>query len=108
MTVATGRRPVGDMLREWLTRRRLSQLDLALPAEIASVNGAPPELPAAASLLSDGVAQELVRPPANMLRASLHADGRAPINLIRTHRLSKRRNGRPEITAGLRAFDARS
>jgi exonuclease SbcD len=33
---------------------------------------------AAVSLLSDGIAPELMRPPANMLRASLHPDGLAP------------------------------
>src|SRR5947208_25191 len=29
-------RPIGDHLREWRTRRRLSQLDLALEAEIST------------------------------------------------------------------------
>src|SRR5215217_3842492 len=29
-------RPVGDLLREWRTRRRLSQMDLALDAEIST------------------------------------------------------------------------
>ena len=29
-------RPVGDLLREWRQRRRLSQLDLALDAEIST------------------------------------------------------------------------
>jgi transcriptional regulator with XRE-family HTH domain len=29
-------RPVGDLLREWRTRRRLSQMDLALEAEIST------------------------------------------------------------------------
>jgi transcriptional regulator with XRE-family HTH domain len=156
MTMATDRRPVGDMLREWRTRRRLSQLDLALQAEISSRHlsfletgrsapsremvlrladqldvplrdrndlllaaGFAPVYPhgsldsaemapvrdavrhvlaghepfpavavdrtwnlldanAAASLLSDGIAPELMRPPANMLRASLHPEGLAP------------------------------
>src|SRR4051794_13761776 len=32
----TETRPVGDLLREWRTRRRLSQLDLALDAEIST------------------------------------------------------------------------
>lgn len=32
----TATRPVGDLLREWRRRRRLSQLDLALEAEISS------------------------------------------------------------------------
>ncbi|HEX6998998.1 MAG TPA: helix-turn-helix transcriptional regulator [Gammaproteobacteria bacterium] len=32
---AQGRRPVGALLREWRTRRRLSQLDLALDADIS-------------------------------------------------------------------------
>src|ERR1700756_2531711 len=35
MTMATGQ-PVGDLLREWRQRRRLSQLDLALEAEIST------------------------------------------------------------------------
>src|SRR3954471_23407469 len=34
MSVTT--RPVGDLLREWRQRRRLSQLDLALDAEISA------------------------------------------------------------------------
>lgn len=34
MTLAT--RPVGDLLREWRQRRRMSQLDLALEAEIST------------------------------------------------------------------------
>src|SRR4026209_606428 len=29
-------RPIGDLLREWRQRRRLSQLDLALDAEIST------------------------------------------------------------------------
>ena len=40
MTVASTRyqprRPVGDLLREWRQRRRLSQLDLAIQAEISA------------------------------------------------------------------------
>src|SRR5260370_40133064 len=40
MSVATTRyrphRPVGDLLREWRQRRQLSQLDLALAAEISA------------------------------------------------------------------------
>src|SRR5262249_13640335 len=31
-----GRRPVGELLREWRERRRLSQLDLAIQAEISA------------------------------------------------------------------------
>lgn len=31
-----GRRPVGELLREWRERRRLSQLDLANQAEISA------------------------------------------------------------------------
>jgi transcriptional regulator with XRE-family HTH domain len=33
---ATGRRPVGELLREWRERRRLSQLDLAIQADISA------------------------------------------------------------------------
>jgi transcriptional regulator with XRE-family HTH domain len=155
-SVTVERRAVGDLLREWRTRRRLSQLDLALQAEISARHlsfvetgrsapsrdmvlrladqldvplrdrnslllaaGFAPAYPqatldsaemapvreavrhvlgghepfpaiavdrmwnlldsnAAASLLSDGIAPELMRPPANMLRASLHPDGLAP------------------------------
>jgi transcriptional regulator with XRE-family HTH domain len=36
MTDTVAARPVGDLLREWRQRRRLSQLDLALDAEISS------------------------------------------------------------------------
>jgi transcriptional regulator with XRE-family HTH domain len=32
----TGRRPVGELLREWRERRRLSQLDLAIQADISA------------------------------------------------------------------------
>jgi transcriptional regulator with XRE-family HTH domain len=31
-----GRRPVGELLREWRERRRLSQLDLAIQADISA------------------------------------------------------------------------
>lgn len=34
--MATARRPIGEQLREWRMRRRLSQLDLALDAEISA------------------------------------------------------------------------
>src|SRR5688500_7922628 len=33
---ATAQRPVGDLLREWRQRRRLSQLDFSVEAEISS------------------------------------------------------------------------
>ena len=33
---APGRRPVGELLREWRERRRLSQLDLAIQADISA------------------------------------------------------------------------
>jgi transcriptional regulator with XRE-family HTH domain len=150
------RRPVGGMLREWRTRRRLSQLDLALLAEISPRHlsfvetgrsapsrdmvlrltghlgvplrdrnglllaaGYAPAYPEASldseemaavraavrhvlaahepfpamavdrawnlldandavRLFTDGIAAEILRPPANMLRASLHPDGLAP------------------------------
>ena len=37
MTMAQqGRRPVGELLRQWRERRRLSQLALALDAEIST------------------------------------------------------------------------
>ena len=36
MTIAVDRRPVGEMLRGWRRRRRLSQLELALEAEVSS------------------------------------------------------------------------
>jgi len=35
-THAPGRRPVGELLREWRERRRLSQLDLAIQADISA------------------------------------------------------------------------
>jgi transcriptional regulator with XRE-family HTH domain len=35
-TAAPGSRPVGEMLREWRERRRLSQLDLSIQADISS------------------------------------------------------------------------
>jgi len=33
---APGTRPVGELLREWRERRRLSQLDLAIQADISA------------------------------------------------------------------------
>ena len=36
MATAASARPIGDLLREWRQRRRLSQLELALEAEISS------------------------------------------------------------------------
>ncbi|MGI8416746.1 MAG: helix-turn-helix domain-containing protein [Nakamurella sp.] len=36
MTVATARQPVGLLLRQWRERRRISQLELSLQAEISS------------------------------------------------------------------------
>ena len=156
MTALAPDRMVGDMLREWRMRRRLSQLDLALQAEISARHlsfvetgrsapsrdmvlrladqlgvplrernglllaaGYAPAYPQAAldaeemapvraavrhvlaahepfpamavdrmwnlldanastALFTDGVAPELLSPPANMLRASLHPDGLAP------------------------------
>src|SRR6516162_10274845 len=33
---AAGRRPVGELLREWRERRRLSQLDLAIQADVST------------------------------------------------------------------------
>ena len=33
---APGSRPVGELLREWRERRRLSQLDLAIQADISA------------------------------------------------------------------------
>ncbi|MCJ9674849.1 helix-turn-helix transcriptional regulator, partial [Neorhizobium sp. SHOUNA12B] len=35
MTTLAPARPLGDLLREWRRRRRMSQLDLALEAEIS-------------------------------------------------------------------------
>jgi transcriptional regulator with XRE-family HTH domain len=153
---APGVRPVGELLREWRERRRLSQLDLAIQAEISARHlsfvetgrsrptptmilrlteqlGVPlrerntlllaggyapaypqhgldePELQsvraalrqvlaghepypavvvnrwwelldgnAAIAMLVDGCAPELLEPPANVLRLSLHPDGMAP------------------------------
>jgi transcriptional regulator with XRE-family HTH domain len=36
MTTIAANRPVGDLLRDWRQRRRLSQLDLALEAEVSA------------------------------------------------------------------------
>ncbi|MBN6039337.1 helix-turn-helix domain-containing protein [Amycolatopsis sp. 195334CR] len=36
MTTATAPRPVGELLREWRDRRRISQLDLAISADIST------------------------------------------------------------------------
>ena len=110
MTTAVPIAPgVGDLLRDWRRRRRLSQLDVSLDAGISarhpsfvetgrskssrelvlhlaefldvplrernallSANGP------ALAILSDGVAPELLAPPANALRVCLHPDGLAP------------------------------
>ena len=56
----------GDLLREWRQRRRLSQLQLAVQAEISSRH---------LSFIETGRAQ---KPPMNALRLSLHPQGAAP------------------------------
>ena len=165
------RRPVGHLLREWRQRRRLSQLDLAIQADISArhlsfvetgrsrptsamilrltehldvplrdrnalllAGGYAPAYPehpldgpeltavraalrrvlsghepypalvvnrwwelvdgnAAASVLTEGAAPELLAPPVNALRLSLHPDGMAPriVNLAewRAHLLTR-------------------
>lgn len=172
-TAAHPPRPIGELLREWRERRRRSQLDLALDAEVSTRHlsfvetgrSAPsrdmvlrlaqqlevplrernylllaagyapayPEAPldsprmaavraairqvlrghepypaivvdrhwnlveanASVALLLEGVAPELLRPPTNVLRVSLHPDGLAPRigNLAewRAHLLSRLR-----------------
>jgi transcriptional regulator with XRE-family HTH domain len=153
---AAGGRPVGELLREWRERRRLSQLDLSIQAEISArhlsfvetgrsrptstmimrlteqldvplrernalllAGGYAPAYPqhgldapeldsvraalrqvlaghepypavvvdrwwdlmdgnAAVAVLSEGCAPELLNPPVNVLRLSLHPDGMAP------------------------------
>jgi transcriptional regulator with XRE-family HTH domain len=152
----TGRRPVGELLREWRERRRLSQLDLAIQADISArhlsfvetgrsrptaamivrlteqlavplrernvlllAGGYAPAYPqhhmdapeldsvraalrqvlaahepypavvvdrwwelqdanAGVAMLTDGCAADLLAPPVNVLRLSLHPDGMAP------------------------------
>lgn len=173
VTAAPFQRPVGALVREWRERRRLSQLDLALDADIstrhlsfvetgrsqpsremvlhlaeqldvplrernglllaagyapiyaetaldaspmASVRAAVRQVlaghepypavvvdrrwtlvdaNASVALLTDGVAPELLAPPANALRVSLHPDGMAPriVNLgeWRAHLLGRLR-----------------
>ncbi|MFZ0835263.1 MAG: hypothetical protein WAM92_19740 [Mycobacterium sp.] len=54
----------GELLREWRQRRRMSQLDLALAANVSS-------------RLLGGVAPHLLDEP-NALRIALHPDGLAP------------------------------
>ncbi len=100
------------MLRQWRERRRLSQLDLSIQADISARHLSfvetgrsrpSPEMirqvltghnpyPAvvvnrwwelldgndAISILVSGCAQELLRPPVNVLRLSLHPNGMAP------------------------------
>lgn len=61
------RRTVGDLLRQWRTRRRLSQLDLAIQADISTRH-----------LSFVETADELLTPPVNVLRLSLHPGGMAP------------------------------
>jgi transcriptional regulator with XRE-family HTH domain len=73
-------RPVGDLLREWRMRRRISQLDLALDAEIS---------PKHVSFLETGRAQpsrdmilrlaEHLDIPLRERNALLHAAGFAPV-----------------------------
>lgn len=76
-------RPVGDFLREWRQRRRLSQLDLALDADISTRHLSFMEtgrsLPSRDMVLRlAGIDAALLQPPANVLRLSLHPDGLAP------------------------------
>jgi transcriptional regulator with XRE-family HTH domain len=146
MTVrAPGTRPVGELLREWRERRRLSQLDLAIQADISARHLSFVETgrsqPTAGMILrlteqlqiplrernvlllaghepypavvvdrwwnmvdsNSGVAvlvgecaPELLEPPVNVLRLSLHPDGMAPriVNLgqWRPHLLSQLRH----------------
>jgi transcriptional regulator with XRE-family HTH domain len=95
-----GRQPVGELLREWRERRRLSQLDLAIRAEISARHLSFVETgrsrPTAAMilrlteqlavplrernvlLLAGGYAPDLLTPPVDVLRLSLHPDGMAP------------------------------
>jgi transcriptional regulator with XRE-family HTH domain len=180
MTAATPTRPFGELLRQWRERRRLSQLELSLQAEVSArhlsfvetgrsapsrdmvlqlaehldvplrernrlllaagyapvFSEAPLESPQLAAvraavrqllsahepypavvvdrawnlveanssvtLLTDLVDPDLLRPPANVLRASLHPDGLAPhiANLAewRAHLLGRLRR-QVEITA---------
>ncbi len=80
---------VGDVLREWRTRRRMSQLDLALLAEISARHLPFPAIAidrhwtlvqanAAAGALFEGIDPALLAPPLNVLRLSFHPQGLAP------------------------------
>ena len=78
-------RPVGDLLREWRQRRRVSQLDLALEAEIS---------PKHVSFIESGRAQpsremilrlaEHLDVPLRERNALLHAGGYAPVFVERS------------------------
>src|SRR4051812_1168347 len=93
-------RPIGDMLREWRQRRRLSQLDLALEAEISTRH---------LSFLETGRAQpsrEMVLHLAEQLEVPLRdrntlltAAGFAPV-------FRERPLGDPELRPALRAVEA--
>ena len=98
--MATSPAPVGELLRDWRQRRRLSQLDLALDEpEMQPIHDAVQQVldghdpyPAitvdrgwalvahnrGAGLLMAGLPEDLLAPPANVLRASLHPNGLAP------------------------------
>lgn len=77
MTSAAVRPPVGGMLREWRRRRRLSQFDLALESGVSSRHLSFVETGWPVGALTEGVAAELLEPPVNVLRLSLHPDGLA-------------------------------
>src|ERR671918_575 len=74
MTTATAR--VGPLLRDWRQRRRLSQFDLALEAGVSARHLSFVET--GRSRPTADVAPELLAPPLNVLRVSLHPDGVAP------------------------------
>src|SRR5947209_3083160 len=73
-------RPVGDLLREWRQRRRLSQMDLALEAEISTKHLSFLEtgraLPSREMVLN---LAEHLNVPLRERNALLHAAGYAPI-----------------------------
>src|SRR6266704_1489641 len=97
---AAGGGPVGELLRDWRRRRRLSQLDLSIQADISTRHLSfvetgrsrpTPEMILRLTeqldvplrerntlLLAGGCAPWLLDPPANVLRLALHPDGMAP------------------------------
>src|ERR1019366_8561767 len=98
-TTASASRPVGDLLREWRQRRRMSQLDLACEAEISTKHLS--FLETGRSTPSRDMVLHLAEQldvPLRARNALLNAAGYAPV-------FPERRLDDPAMTAARQAID---